>query len=649
MAIFTYQSAAWKAIRGLFIAPTALSTYSNAKSGWVYNGTNWKIMYPEIPVNTVLPVISGVPAYNNTLTTTDGTWNTDAAYIGVYTYQWYRESVAISGATTNSYTCVSADIGTNLSVKITSTNSRGAITVQSSTVYVVPKITTTPSLADVTPSPATPSSLSGTQGTNPYDWSLTFVLGTNTTSSAVTQTGTGGTINYTSLGTSATGNSNGTAPAVVTVKTSNNSYQLKVTNYSALGADSYDIKLDSGSPINTTVATGYTFTNVAAGSHTVTITPKLGTTSGVGATTAAITPVTTTSSANTTITVKELGTISTVNISDSTATPGAITGATLTPSNEQAWSASWTNGSNTTATSASASTGTITSTSTTASGTATDGGVTLTITPSNSSKQVKADWTQVVGATTYYARLDSGTETDIGNVSSITYSVSDTSNHTITVTPYAGTYRGKSTQSANGSASNKNGTSVTKTGAWSVPNSFTPSSGATAVSRSSTFSWTTTGASQQSYTIATNPTSNLDGASGASGQSRSMVSLSYSTTYTFTVKAYTGSTQTGVYTSGSTSFTTESAPIVKPGPVTGLYGLNDGVPTGGTFYWSAPTTGDPATSYTWTLYFSNVVYRSGSTAGTQVTTSKTGSAKIEVQAVNSAGSSAISTATATFS
>lgn len=78
------------------------------------------------PVNTVAPALSTqTPTSGTAVTVTTGTW-TNA---GVYSYQWYDDTAAISGATTNSYTPVAGDVGKILSVKVTNTNSLGATSV----------------------------------------------------------------------------------------------------------------------------------------------------------------------------------------------------------------------------------------------------------------------------------------------------------------------------------------------------------------------------------------------------------------------------------------------------------------------------------------------------------------------------------------
>ena len=76
------------------------------------------------PVNTVAPVISGTALVGNTLSSTTGTWTSDTGVIG-YLYQWTRNSVAISGATSSTYTLVSEDRLTTIRCQVAATDTDG--------------------------------------------------------------------------------------------------------------------------------------------------------------------------------------------------------------------------------------------------------------------------------------------------------------------------------------------------------------------------------------------------------------------------------------------------------------------------------------------------------------------------------------------
>ena len=594
MPLFTYQSGIWNSLKGLFFN-SASTTYSNSKSGWVYDGTNWKIAYPSFPINTVLPVLTGVVAFNNTITVNTGTWNTEAV-VAVnpstnFAYQWLRDGVDISLATTNSYFCIAADVGKQLSCRVTAINGRGGTPVVTASQLVVPRITVAPKYTETTITPAAVSTFTSGQGTNPYDWTLSWVNGLNTTALALTQSGTGGSIVYTSPNTSATGNSNGTAPAVVTVTSSNTSCKANIDTFAAIGATGYRIKLDSGTeiPLGSTI-TSYEFTGVSVGSHTVTVVPYFNTTPGVG-NSVTFTSTAKTNSAQRSIVVKELGKITEVVLTDTTITPGTFS-VTLSEGNEQTWTASWPAVTNATSYGGSATSGSVsTFSSSQMTGTATGGAVTASITATNQSKQITGTWTQVVGATTYYARLDSGVEQDLGITSSVTYPVSDTNNHTITVTPYSGTYRGQSTQSAVGSAANKSRDS-SASGTWAVASSMSPSGNVTP--GTTTVSWTTSGQAQRSYSLSSSPSTALNGSTGAFDQSRSFTVVN-GTSYTFTVFVYKELLRNGPFTSASTTFTGVRPVPSVPGTPTLVYNRFTATVWWYTATWTASTGGSPIT------------------------------------------------------
>lgn len=81
------------------------------------------------PFTLTPPVISGTTSVGNNLSSTNGTYSSGATI--THTYQWLRNSVAISGATANTYTLVSDDVGKTIVCIVTATNSYGAINVTS--------------------------------------------------------------------------------------------------------------------------------------------------------------------------------------------------------------------------------------------------------------------------------------------------------------------------------------------------------------------------------------------------------------------------------------------------------------------------------------------------------------------------------------
>jgi hypothetical protein len=87
------------------------------------------------PYNTAIPTFSGTSRIGNIQTGSAGTWiNTPTSY----SYRWYRASTstgtysAISGATSLSYTPITADSNQFLKLEVTATNAQGS-TVETST------------------------------------------------------------------------------------------------------------------------------------------------------------------------------------------------------------------------------------------------------------------------------------------------------------------------------------------------------------------------------------------------------------------------------------------------------------------------------------------------------------------------------------
>ena len=96
---------------------------SSASAPIIFSGRPLNI-FPAIPVNTVLPVISGVVESGEILHSTTGTWaNTTTGFH----YQWQSDGVnaAGAGATTADYTLVTADIGNTITVIVKARNSGG--------------------------------------------------------------------------------------------------------------------------------------------------------------------------------------------------------------------------------------------------------------------------------------------------------------------------------------------------------------------------------------------------------------------------------------------------------------------------------------------------------------------------------------------
>lgn len=95
---------------------------SGPSAGIIVSGQPLPI-YPQVPVNTVVPAVTGTTTLGQVLTTTNGTWTSTGT--PVFSRQWERDGAAIASATGTTYTLVSSDIGALIDCAVTATNSGG--------------------------------------------------------------------------------------------------------------------------------------------------------------------------------------------------------------------------------------------------------------------------------------------------------------------------------------------------------------------------------------------------------------------------------------------------------------------------------------------------------------------------------------------
>jgi hypothetical protein len=79
---------------------------------------------PAAPVNVAIPIIFGSPIVNLTIVTTNGTWTGYPS--PTFAYQWKRDGLDIVGETGSSYVVQLADVGEDITVTVTATNSQGS-------------------------------------------------------------------------------------------------------------------------------------------------------------------------------------------------------------------------------------------------------------------------------------------------------------------------------------------------------------------------------------------------------------------------------------------------------------------------------------------------------------------------------------------
>jgi hypothetical protein len=247
-------------------------------------------MYPEFPLNTTAPTISGSTAIGSTLTTTNGTWtSTDAFNPTSYSYQWKRGTTNI-GSNQNTYVTVSADVGQTITCQVSAINQRGSTPVTSSNSIVVTPLA--PTNLSVTSTTLTPGnfSVSGSGGVG--SWSATNTASANATIYYGVASSTGTTpssgqlytpVTWTVAGTTFQSlQSWGAGTVTITIIAVNANKKLRVSWTAATGATSYDVSWSGGTTGSASgiTATSYEITANNTSSVTFTVTSKVGSTSG---------------------------------------------------------------------------------------------------------------------------------------------------------------------------------------------------------------------------------------------------------------------------------------------------------------------------------------------------------------------------------
>ena len=174
-------------LRVAVTATSAQNAWTSSSSPTYSAETTSQVATSNAPLNTSLPVASGVPSVGQTLTTTDGTWTGTPS--PTLTYQWQRCSNStstcaggtwnpIAGAIANTYILQSADIGFAVQAVITGTNSNGAESVVSNISPIIsgtaPTTPSTPTLSTNIPSYNTALSSSAGAGSTGTPSSVTY-------------------------------------------------------------------------------------------------------------------------------------------------------------------------------------------------------------------------------------------------------------------------------------------------------------------------------------------------------------------------------------------------------------------------------------------------------------------------------------------
>jgi hypothetical protein len=119
------------------------------------------VLVPSLPIEYVLPQITGNPVLGETLACSTGSWAGTPS--PTFTYQWLREAVPIPGTTQSTYRVSAADEGRQLACEVTARNSAGA-SVAISQAVSVPSAPANTGLPQITGSPAVGQSLSCSNG-----------------------------------------------------------------------------------------------------------------------------------------------------------------------------------------------------------------------------------------------------------------------------------------------------------------------------------------------------------------------------------------------------------------------------------------------------------------------------------------------------
>ena len=128
---------------GATYTPTAAGAYTAEVIGTNTVGSTTATVGPitvAAPVNTAVPVITGKAEIGEVLTASTGTWTPTTGL--TYSYQWKRDGAVIAGATSATYTLVTADDGAVMTVDV---KAQGA---------VLSTTATSAATAAVTPPPA---------------------------------------------------------------------------------------------------------------------------------------------------------------------------------------------------------------------------------------------------------------------------------------------------------------------------------------------------------------------------------------------------------------------------------------------------------------------------------------------------------------
>jgi hypothetical protein len=141
-----------------------VTAYNSAGNSAPVTSVATSAVLPAVPVNSVLPVVSGTAQVGQVLSSTNGTWTNSPTG---YTYQWFSNGVPIAGQIANVFTPTSAQVGEVITIEVTASNSGGNSSPAASvaTSAVLPAVPVNSVLPAITGTAQEGETLSGSNGT----------------------------------------------------------------------------------------------------------------------------------------------------------------------------------------------------------------------------------------------------------------------------------------------------------------------------------------------------------------------------------------------------------------------------------------------------------------------------------------------------
>ena len=177
------------------------------------------------PVNVTPPAVTGAAPVGSLLTSTQGTWS--GSPTPTYAYQWRRGTSDIPGATSATYTTVTADVGLAVTCRVTATNTAGVTPATSNAINVTgasgtaPVNTVAPSITGNATQGNTLTCTNGTWTGTPtptftYQWrrGAGNISGANANTYVTVPADVGQSITCRVTGSNSAGNADGTSNAI---------------------------------------------------------------------------------------------------------------------------------------------------------------------------------------------------------------------------------------------------------------------------------------------------------------------------------------------------------------------------------------------------------------------------------------------------